>query len=86
MASFAAGTPAGQPSAQPSVLRQRLDHVLRRELGAGAQVVSLQEDGERRLRGLAVSAGRILSFVLDAQEQRLRTRPLFDLLEHSCRR
>ncbi len=85
MASSAAGTPVVPGTAQPSELREQLDQALRSQLGAGAQVVSLQEDGDRRLRGLAVSAGRILSFVLDAQEQRLRTRPLFDLLEHRRR-
>jgi hypothetical protein len=77
---------ASPAAAQPALLREQLDQALRRQLGAGAQVVSLQEDGQRRLRGLAVSAGRILSFVLDAQDQRLRTRPLFELLQHSCRR
>jgi hypothetical protein len=77
---------ASTAAAQPALLREQLDQALRRQLGAGAQVVTLQEDGQRRLRGLAVSAGRILSFVLDAQDQRLRTRPLFELLQHSRHR
>ena len=34
---------------------------------------------------LAVCSGRVLSYVLDAQSQRLRTRPLFDLLLRSRR-
>jgi hypothetical protein len=72
-------------SATTPELRQRLDHALRLQLGDDAAVVSLREDGEQRLRGLAVCAGRILSFVLEAEDARLRTRPLFDLLQHSRR-
>jgi hypothetical protein len=68
-------------SATTPELRQRLDHALRLQLGDDAAVVSLREDGEQRLRGVAVCAGRILSFVLEAEDARLRTRPLFDLLQ-----
>lgn len=85
MAFSAAGTPEAQSRPTSSALRDRLDLALRCQLGDGAQVVSLREDGDRRLRGLAVRAGRILSFVLEAEDARLRTRPLFDLLQHSRR-
>ena len=66
-----------------SPVSQALRETLRHQLGEGAQLVSIQQDSERRLRGLAVQRGRILSFVLDAEQQRLRTRPLFELLQHS---
>ena len=70
-----------QPLPQPSPeLRQRLQHQLQCQLGAQAELVSVRPDGDRRLRGLAISSGRLLSFVLDAEAQRLRTRPLFHLL------
>jgi len=48
-------------------------------------VISLEQRGQHQVRGLAVSSGRILSFVLDAQSNRLRTRPLFQLLLRSRR-
>ncbi|MEY3769020.1 MAG: hypothetical protein RLZZ11_2090, partial [Cyanobacteriota bacterium] len=49
------------------------------------QLISLEQQGEERVRGLAVCSGRILSYVLDAQSRRLSTRPLFNLLLHSRR-
>ena len=64
--------------------RQRLTGVLSRELGQAAAVVSLEQDDQRNLRGVAVCAGRVLSFVLEAEAQRLRTRQLFHLLQASC--
>ncbi|MFM7314475.1 MAG: hypothetical protein ACKO0M_15155 [Cyanobium sp.] len=73
----AAGTRAAGPS--PARLEQ-VRAQLREALGEGAELVSLRADGEQRLRGLAVSSGRLLSFVIHAQEQRLRTRPLLALL------
>ena len=54
-----------------------------RELGSPSQLISLEQRDERHLRGLAVCSGRVLSFVLDAESERLRTRPLFDLLLRS---
>jgi hypothetical protein len=68
-------------SASPE-LRRRLAGLLCRELGDDAELVSLHADGDHRLRGVAICAGRVLSFVLAAEDQRLRTRPLFDLLQH----
>jgi hypothetical protein len=64
-------------------MRERLRRELLRELGSPSQLISLEQRDERHLRGLAVCSGRVLSFVLDAQSQRLRTRPLFDLLLRS---
>ena len=64
-------------------LRQQLQQRLQRELGEPAQLVSFRPDGDRRLRGLAICAGRVLSFVLDAEAQRLRTQPLYELLRLS---
>jgi transposase len=58
---------------------------LLRQLGSHTQVISLEPQGEQRVRGLAVCSGRILSYVLDAQSSRLSTRPLFNLLLHSRR-
>ena len=69
--------------AVPVELRRRLQSQLRRELGSQAELVSLSADGDRRLRGVAICSGRVLSFVLDAEDQRLRTRPLFELLRFS---
>ncbi len=60
---------------------QLLDR-LRDELGPEAQLVSVRHSDAQRLRGLAVCSGRILSFVLEAEQNRLRTQPLFELLEH----
>ena len=56
-----------------------------RQLGSSSQVISLEQRGRHQVRGLAVCSGRILSFVLDAESNRLRTRPLFQLLERSRR-
>jgi hypothetical protein len=58
---------------------------LLRQLGSHTQLISLEQQGEERVRGLAVCSGRILSYVLDAQSRRLSTRPLFNLLLHSRR-
>ncbi len=68
--------------AQPE-MRELLRRELLRELGSPSQVISLEQRGDRHVRGVAVCSGRVLSFVLDAQSQRLRTRPLFDLLLRS---
>jgi hypothetical protein len=67
-------------AAQPPISLQAR---LQRELGEGVQVVSVREDGAHRLRGVAVCAGRIMSFVLDAEAERLRTQPLFELMRSS---
>ncbi len=64
------------PDRRHALIGQRLAH----ELGAPVQLVSLQEEGDQSLRGVAVCAGRIMSFVLEAEQQRLRTRPLFQLI------
>ena len=64
------------PDRRHALIGQRLAD----ELGAPVQLVSVQEDGDQLLRGLAVCAGRIMSFVLEAEQQRLRTRPLFQLI------
>jgi len=58
---------------------------LLRQMGSHTQVISLEPQGDRQLRGLAVCSGRILSYVLDAQSSRLSTKPLFNLLLHSRR-
>jgi hypothetical protein len=50
------------------------------QLGAPVQLVTVQEEGDRLLRGVAVCAGSIMSFVLEAEQQRVRTRPLFQLI------
>jgi hypothetical protein len=70
----------GQPEKR-ELLRQEV----LRQLGSFSQVISLEQRGQHQVRGLAVSSGRILSFVLDAQSNRLRTRPLFQLLLRSRR-
>jgi hypothetical protein len=70
-------------SSAPSELRLRLAHELGRQLGEPVELVSIREENACMLRGVAVCSGRVLSFVLHAEEQRLRTRPLFDLLRHS---
>ena len=67
--------------AQPEI-REHLRQQLSDQLGAHAQLISLEE-GCRQLRGLAVCSGRVLSYVLDAESERLRTRPLFHLLLRS---
>ncbi|MFM2080983.1 MAG: hypothetical protein RLZZ124_830 [Cyanobacteriota bacterium] len=76
--------PESQPELHPRLHRQ-LHRELERQLGQQAELVSVSRDGDRVLRGVAVCAGRVLSFVLNAEEQRLRTRPLFELLRHSRR-
>ena len=63
---------------------QLLDQ-LRSELGPETELVSVRQSGERCVRGLAVCSGRILSFVLEAEHNRLRTQPLFELLQRSRR-
>jgi hypothetical protein len=68
--------------AQPE-MREVLRRELLRELGSPSQVIILEQRGDRHMRGVVVCSGRVLSFVLDAQSQRLRTRPLFDLLLRS---
>ena len=66
-------------------MRELLRRELLRELGSPSQLISCEQPDEGHLRGLAVCTGRVLSYVLDAQSQRLRTRPLFDLLLRSRR-
>ena len=80
---MAPGAHREQSQPVPVELRRRLQSQLRRELGSQAELVSLTADGQRRLRGVAICSGRVLSFVLDAEEQRLRTMPLFELLRLS---
>ena len=70
----------GQPEKR-ELLRQEV----LRQLGSFSQVISLEQRSQHQVRGLAVSSGRILSFVLDAHSNRLRTRPLFQLLLRSRR-
>ena len=63
-------------------LRERLLH----QCGGPVQLVSVHRDAHNQnLKGVAVCAGRILSFVLEAEHQRLRTRPLFELIRRSRR-
>jgi hypothetical protein len=64
-------------------MRELLRRELLRELGSPSQLISLEQRGDCHLSGLAVCSGRVLSFVLDAESERLRTRPLFDLLLRS---
>ncbi|MBM5807586.1 MAG: hypothetical protein FJ056_07820 [Cyanobacteria bacterium M_surface_10_m2_179] len=64
-------------------MHEHLRRELLRQLGSHSQLISLEQQGDRRVRGLAVCSGRILSYVLDAQSQRLSTKPLFNLLLHS---
>ena len=66
-------------------MRELLRRELLRELGSSSQLISCEQPDKDHLRGLAVCSGRVLSDVLDAQSQRLRTRPLFDLLLRSRR-
>ena len=54
-----------------------------RQLGSPAQLISLEQRGAHHVGGFAVCAGRILSFVLDAESNRLRTQPLLQLLRRS---
>jgi hypothetical protein len=44
-------------------------------------LVSLERSGDQSVKGVAVCSGRILSFVLDAEQERLRTLPMFELLQ-----
>ena len=67
-------------SAQPDRGHALIGQHLADELGAPVQLVSFQEDGDQLFRGVAVCAGSIMSFVLEAEQQRLRTRPLFQLI------
>jgi hypothetical protein len=69
--------------AQPDRCHALLGQRLADQLGAPVQVVSVQEEGDQLLRGVAVCGGRIMSFVLEAEQQRLRTRPLFQLIARS---
>jgi hypothetical protein len=64
-------------------LRERLRRQLSSELGAHTELISFEAGDRRQLRGLAVCSGRVLSYVLDAESERLRTRPLFHLLRRS---
>lgn len=70
------------PSPRTGALRQRLDRELLQHLGEAPQLVSVTQQNERVVRGVAICSGRVLSFVLRAEEDRLRTRSLFDLLRH----
>jgi hypothetical protein len=69
---------AGQ---QAPELREQLRQRLSDELGGAAQLVSVERSADQSVKGVAVCSGRILSFVLDAEEERLRTLPMFDLLQ-----
>ncbi|MEY4431485.1 MAG: hypothetical protein RLZZ533_1421 [Cyanobacteriota bacterium] len=69
-------------AAQESARHPQLLDRLRDALGPEAQLVSVRQADAQRLRGVAVCSGRILSFVLEAEQNRLRTQPLFELLEH----
>jgi hypothetical protein len=66
-------------------MRELLRRELLRELGSPSQLISCEQRGQGDVRGLAVCAGRVLSYVMDAESQRLRTRPLVDLLLRSRR-
>ncbi|MCP9792305.1 hypothetical protein KBZ20_08700 [Vulcanococcus limneticus Candia 3F8] len=63
--------------------RQVLTRELSEALGVPAAVVSVRPESRGRVRGLAVSSGRILSFVREAQGQGLRTRELFVLVRRT---
>jgi hypothetical protein len=69
---------AAQETARDPQLLDRLRHAL----GPETQLVSVRQTDAQRLRGVAVCSGRILSFVLEAEQNRLRTQPLFELLQH----
>ena len=70
---------AGQ---QAPELREQLRQRLSDELGGAAQLVSVERSADQKsVKGVAVCSGRILSFVLDAEQERLRTLPMFDLLQ-----
>ena len=69
------------PDRRHALIGQRLAD----ELGGPVQLVSVQDEGDQLLRGVAVCSGRIMSFVLEAEQQRLRTRPLFQLICRSRR-
>jgi hypothetical protein len=62
-------------------LREQLRERLRRQLGEDADVVSVEQSPDRSFRGVAVCSGTILRYVLDAEQERLRTSPLFELLQ-----
>ena len=62
-------------------LREQLRERLRRQLGEDADVVSVEQSPDRSLRGVAVCSGTILRYVLDAEQERLPTSPLFELLQ-----
>ena len=62
-------------------LREQLRERLRRQLGEDADVVSVEQSPDRGARGVAVCSGTILRYVLDAEQERLRTSPLFELLQ-----
>ncbi|UPM50630.1 hypothetical protein MY494_02210 [Synechococcus sp. A10-1-5-1] len=69
---------AGQ---QAPELREQLRQRLSDELGGVAQLVSVERSSDKSVKGVAVCSGRILSFVLDAEQERLRTLPMFELLQ-----
>ena len=69
---------AGQ---QAPELREQLRQRLSDELGGAAQLVSVERSADQSVKCVAVCSGRILSFVLDAEQERLRTLPMFDLLQ-----
>jgi hypothetical protein len=69
-------------AAQESTRDPQLLDRLRDALGPDAQLVSVRRSDARAVRGVAVCSGRILSFVLEAEHNRLRTQPLFELLQH----
>lgn len=71
------------PGAAKPEIRERLRQQLSDQLGAQTQLISVEQGHPRQLRGLAVCAGRVLSYVMDAESERLRTRPLFQLLLRS---
>ncbi|WP_411876302.1 hypothetical protein [Vulcanococcus limneticus] len=63
--------------------RQALNRELSDALGVPAAVVSVRPDSSGRVRGLAVSSGRSLSFVREAQGQGLLTCELFVLVRRT---
>ena len=73
--------PLQDGSGMPS--RQVLTWELSEALGAPSSLVSMRPETRGRVRGLAVCSGRILSFVREAQGQRLRTRELFALVRRT---
>ncbi|NDG73997.1 MAG: hypothetical protein EBX49_01365 [Synechococcaceae bacterium WB8_1B_136] len=69
-----------------SLLNTQLQERLQQQCGGPVQLVTVREDARNQnLKGVAVCAGRILSFVLEAEQERLRTKPLFELISRARR-